>query len=322
VTPYARDEIRTGLMIVTAALIAFAAIFVVGDFKNFFTPKVRYHVVFDRSHGIKKYAEVRYAGVKVGEVKRIRLSDGTPQQVVLDVEVRRDADIRKGAEAEIKTLGFLGERYVEIDPPGKPGPLLSEGATLPGRSSDQLEDIGTIMGDLAEQIGKTRAQLDKILGDEKFREDLKSTVHRASELTGEMKDMLAENRPALRESLGHARSASAEVDTILKDHRKEISSAIMDLASLAEKMDGAADDLETLAKKSRGLIDRNEANIDHTIADLRTTATNMRELSTDLRRNPSKLIKIFPNIFHRKAKDPEPPPEAGVPAPAATKSSP
>jgi phospholipid/cholesterol/gamma-HCH transport system substrate-binding protein len=322
VTPYSRDEIRTGLVIVGAAIIAFAAIFVVGDFKSFFTPKVRYHVIFDRSHGIKRYADVRYAGVKVGEVKGIRISTGTPQQVVLDVEVRRDADIRQGAEAEIKTLGFLGERYVEINPPDETGPPLPEGATLRGRSSTQLEDMGTIMGDLADQIGRTREQLDKIIGDERFREDLKSTVHRASELTGEMKDMLAENRPALRESLRHTRSASAEVDTILKEHRQEISSAIKDLASLADKMDAAADDLEALAKKSRGLIDRNEASIDRTIADLRTTAANMRELSTELKHNPSKLIKIFPSIFHWKHKEAEPPPEAGAPPPAATKASP
>jgi phospholipid/cholesterol/gamma-HCH transport system substrate-binding protein len=323
---YSRTEIRTGLMVVLAALVAAGAIFIVGDFRNFFTPKMKIFVEFDRSHGLKEFAEVRYAGVKVGEVEAIRLTKGSPPRVELETEVRRDAGIKKGSEARIKTLGFLGERYVEIEPPEKGGALLPDNARLVGRSSAQLEDIGIILGDLSEQIGETRKNLDAILGDKTFQADLKASVRRASELTDELKGILAENRPAIRATLGHARSASREMDTILTKHRDQLSATITDLASLADKMDGAADDLDALASKSRGLIDRNESQIDGTITDLRTTAKNMRDLSSDLKRNPHKLIRIFPNIFRRKPKEEvaAPPEQAAVPAasPAAPAGAP
>ncbi|MFQ5458127.1 MAG: MlaD family protein, partial [Myxococcota bacterium] len=90
---YSRTEIGTGLMIVAAALLAAIVIFVVGDFKNLFTPQVRLQVVFDDSQGIKRYADVRYAGVKVGEVSEIGFTDPESGKVLLEVEVRRDANI-------------------------------------------------------------------------------------------------------------------------------------------------------------------------------------------------------------------------------------
>jgi phospholipid/cholesterol/gamma-HCH transport system substrate-binding protein len=294
---YSRTEVRTGLMIVAAALLAAVLIFVVGDFRNLFRATIRLTIVFDSSHGIKRFAEVRYAGVKVGEVGDIGFAEASPHRVVLKVKVRRDANIQEGSEARIKTLGFLGERYVDIEPPEVERPPVENGARITGRSSAQLEDLGIILTDLGDEIGQARARLDEILGDEQFRDDIKETVRRASELTEELKGMLSENRPAIRDALSSARSATSEVDELLRKHRDDLSSTFEHLASIADKLDGMADDLDALAEKSRGLIDRNQESIDRTVDDLRVTASNMRELSSDLKRNPHRLIKIFPSIF-------------------------
>jgi ABC-type transporter Mla subunit MlaD len=116
---YTRTEIRTGLLIVLAAVMAALVIFIVGDFRNLFTSKMHVEAIFDASSGLKPYAGVRYAGVEVGEVRAIRLTRDNPPRVSLDLVVRRDAG-QKGGGA-IKTLGFLGERYA-VDPASEKGP--------------------------------------------------------------------------------------------------------------------------------------------------------------------------------------------------------
>jgi phospholipid/cholesterol/gamma-HCH transport system substrate-binding protein len=289
-------------MIVVAALLAAVLIFIVGDFRNLFTARMDLTIVLDRSHGIKRYAEVRYAGVKVGEVTDIGLTGASPQRVIIEVTVRRDAKIQEGSEARIKTLGFLGERYVDIEPPEEDRPPVEDGAKIMGRSSAQLEDLGIILTDLGDEIGKARARLDEILGDEAFRDDIKGTVRRASELAEELKGMLAENRPAIHDALSSTRSAASEVDKLLRKHREDLSSTFKHLASITDKLDGMANDLDALAEKSRGLVERNQENIDRTVDDLRVTASNIRELSSDLKRNPHRLIKIFPSIFKMPGK--------------------
>ena len=303
---YSRTEIRTGLIIVIAGLVGAIVIFVVGDFSSLFKEKITFTVVFDNSSGIRKYSEVRYAGVKVGEVQEISFTDSNPQQVVIQAEVRRDANIQEGADARVKTLGFLGERYVDIVPPAVSGKPLEDGAVLNGKSAKQLEDIGIALGDLGSSLAGIRDHLDDLLGDDEFKKNLTGTVERAKELTGELQEMLAENRPAIRDTLSSAKSATSEVDELLREHRDDLSSALKHLASLSEKLDGMADDLENLASKSSALIDRNEENLDRTIADMRVTARNIRELSSDLKRRPHRLIKIFPSIFPSRGGDDAP----------------
>lgn len=294
---YSRTEIGTGLMIVAAGLLAAIVIFLVGDFGNLFRPRMHLQILFDESSGIKRYAEVRYAGVKVGEVAGIGLEQKGGQRVVLDVKVRRDARIQEGAVPRIKTLGFLGERYVAIQPPAKPGRVLEDGDRLEGRDTVPLEDIGVVLGDLTDQITETRDQLNKLLGDEEFREDLKATVKHASEVTDELRSLLSENRSAIDDTLASTRSATGELDELVKKHRQDLSTTLENLASLSDKLDDMADDLDVVAEKSRGLLDRNDKSIDEAIADLRVTARNVRQLSSDLKRHPNRLIKIFPDIF-------------------------
>ncbi len=296
---YTRTEIRTGLLIVLAAILAAMVIFIVGDFRNLFTPKMHVQAIFDGSNGLKPYAGVRYAGVEVGEVRAIHLTKDKPPRVSLDLVVRRDAGIQEGSEARVKTLGFLGERYVEIDPPAKGGPVLEEGGRVRGRSTAQLEDMGPLFEDLLGNIRETRKQVDSLLGDEAFRTNLKEAVKRAGDLTEELKNALSENRAELRQTIQHARSASGEVDSLLRERREEISQALKDLASIADKMDRTADDLDALAKKSRGILDRNESNIEGTITDLRSTARNVRDLSGDLKKHPHRIIWSVPNPFGR-----------------------
>jgi phospholipid/cholesterol/gamma-HCH transport system substrate-binding protein len=300
---YTRTEIRTGLLIVLAAALAALVIFIVGDFRNLFTSKMRVEAIFDASSGLKPYAGVRYAGVEVGEVRAIRLTRDNPPRVSLDIVVRRDAGIQKGSEATIKTLGFLGERYVEIDPRRGEGPSSRRRPDQDGLGA--AGGHGTLFEDLLGNVRQTRKQMDELFGDETFRKDLKEAVKRASDLTEDMKSMLSENRAELKQTLRHARSASGEVDSLLRERRDEISRALEDLASIADKMDRTADDLDALAKKSRGILDRNESNIEGTITDLRSTARNVRDLSGDLKKHPHKIIWSVPNPF-RRDKDEEP----------------
>jgi ABC-type transporter Mla subunit MlaD len=212
---------------------------------------------------------------------------------------------------------------VAIDPPEKPGRVLAEGDRLEGRETVPLEDIGVVLGDLTGQIGETRSQIDKLLGDEGFRDDLRATIKNTREMTADLSELLAENRKAIADTLESTRSATGELDELLRKHKQDLSTTLENLASLSNKLDGMADDLDALAKKSRGLLDRNDASIDQAIADLRVTARNVRELSADLKRHPNRLIKIFPDIFpwggnhdQEEQEGAEPPGDANTASPA------
>jgi phospholipid/cholesterol/gamma-HCH transport system substrate-binding protein len=94
--------------------------------------------VFSNSGGIKTGSAVVIAGVDVGKVKEVSLSD-YQAKVILSLPV--GLEIQEDAIASIKTKGLIGEKYVEITPGGseqilKPGDRLRE--TQPAVDLEQL----------------------------------------------------------------------------------------------------------------------------------------------------------------------------------------
>ncbi len=94
--------------------------------------------VFSNSGGIKSGSSVVIAGVDIGRVKEISLSEYQANIVLtIPVEIR----IQEDAIASVKTKGLIGEKYIDITPGGseeilKPGDRLRE--TQPAIDMEQL----------------------------------------------------------------------------------------------------------------------------------------------------------------------------------------
>lgn len=82
--------------------------------------------VFSNSGGIKTGSAVVIAGVDIGKVKEVTLSD-YQARVVLSLPA--GLKIQEDAIASVKTKGLIGEKYIEITPGGSEQ-ILKAGDTL------------------------------------------------------------------------------------------------------------------------------------------------------------------------------------------------
>ncbi|HVE79056.1 MAG TPA: MlaD family protein [Gemmatimonadaceae bacterium] len=86
--------------------------------------------VLEYGGGLREGAGVAYAGVPAGQVERIDLSSG---RVVLRLWLRRpDVVLRTGDSVQLRTLGPVGDRIVDIRPGPRSAPPLGPGDTLRG----------------------------------------------------------------------------------------------------------------------------------------------------------------------------------------------
>src|SRR5262245_31089741 len=120
----ARTRSRVGI-IVFAALVLFAGIImVIGGKTGFFVARTSYYAHFPNSQGIVEGNQVRLAGVTVGAVRRIDVPKQPGQDLTIhfDVEKRYQHLVRIDSRVEIKTIGLLGDKYLELSPgsPDKP----------------------------------------------------------------------------------------------------------------------------------------------------------------------------------------------------------
>jgi len=111
-------ELKVGIFVFVGLAILAIFILSIGGFKTW-SSGYRININFNFVNGVKVGAPVRFAGVDVGEVKRVNLSfipEENRSNVRLGVWLRNNIKIPLDSSVWVNTLGLLGEKYVEIMP--------------------------------------------------------------------------------------------------------------------------------------------------------------------------------------------------------------
>ena len=161
-----RTRSRVGI-IVFAALVLFAgAILTVGGKRGFFIARSAYHARFPNSQGIVAGNQVRLTGVVVGAVHNIEVpkKPGQDLTVYFDIERRYQHLVKADSKVEIRTIGLLGDKYLELSPGSPDQPDLPPDSEIRSVTSPELDKILASGGDLVDNVLAISKSLRNILG--------------------------------------------------------------------------------------------------------------------------------------------------------------
>jgi len=119
-------ELGVGLFLLIGFLCLGYLSFKLGDVKLWRTSDYDVLATFSNVAGLKNKAMVTMAGVTIGQVKDIQLSDG---RALLTLNIHKGVLIEEDAIASIKTMGIIGDKYVSISP-GASDEYLKAGGTI------------------------------------------------------------------------------------------------------------------------------------------------------------------------------------------------
>ena len=240
-------EAKVGLLVIVGSMVLLYMTFAVGKYQ--FGEKKGYilQAAFDSVAGLDVKSAVRMAGVKIGSVERVELENSRAKVIMrIDPEVQ----IPRGTEAMIKTLGLLGEKYVEFVPQKNAAsqPRTAERspyyqpddrvqATVSPSDVDQLinqlssisDDIKQVTASLRQVFGSeqgTRSMQD-ILNDLRdsmanikdfshtLRGDGGELVAKLNDLVTSLNEVVGENRDNLKVTMENVREASKSAEQAL-----------------------------------------------------------------------------------------------------------
>jgi phospholipid/cholesterol/gamma-HCH transport system substrate-binding protein len=136
----AKIEFVVGIFLILGFL-AFAYISLqFGEF-SVFSKGQNYTIIadFDSAAGLKKGAMVTIAGVGVGKVSNIRLTE--EQQAEVALYLSNDVKITEDAIASIKTQGIIGDKYIRISQGGSDTYLMEGEMITETESAVDLEEL-------------------------------------------------------------------------------------------------------------------------------------------------------------------------------------
>ena len=157
---------RVGLVVLVALFAVMIGVFMVGKRANLFTKRFPYETLFDSASGLVPGNPVRLNGVTVGNVLEVRLSPDPANRtvrVVYDVDRRAAPRIRKGTRASIKTIGLLGDKYVELEGGTAEEPEVEIGGSIPAAPGAGIEKLLEGGGDLVADLAGIARSLKNIL---------------------------------------------------------------------------------------------------------------------------------------------------------------
>jgi phospholipid/cholesterol/gamma-HCH transport system substrate-binding protein len=165
--PQVGRRFRVGIVVLVGLVAVMAGIFMVGRRANLFRKKLPYETRFDSAAGLVAGNPVRLNGVTVGNVLEVKLSPDPADrsvEVVYDVDRRLQSRLRAGTRASIKTIGLLGDKYIDLDGGSVTEPVIEVGGQIKAAPGAGIEKLLEGSGDLLTDLGAIARSLKNILG--------------------------------------------------------------------------------------------------------------------------------------------------------------
>lgn len=160
------SALRVGFMVAATAIVLALGIFLLGQQNFLFTATNSYFVRYGNVGGLAEGNPVQLNGVNVGRVDRIVLPEETTEEgieVWIQVERRYAERIRQDSLARIKSLGLLGDKYVQITSGSTRAAPIEPGGEI---AADQPTDVDALIAsgeDVMTDIVSTAQSLSRIL---------------------------------------------------------------------------------------------------------------------------------------------------------------
>jgi phospholipid/cholesterol/gamma-HCH transport system substrate-binding protein len=213
---YRKEEIKAGVVVVTALLIFSAmAIFLGGS--RFWKDLDIYRIQFSAIGGLEKGASVRLGGLRVGRVVDIAVAHEDTSKIEVTIGVEPRTPIYRGVVAGIQTLGLVGDYYVLLTPhPGANEPLPS-GSQISSRGT---AEIGDLMVQAVELSHMLKSSIEEVVG--------------------------SVNRVLSKENITSVHTALQGMSRLTAEGEKSLSVITMDLRDLMKRLDTMVTNLDGL----------------------------------------------------------------------------
>jgi len=185
-------ETRLGLFVALIVVAAFFITFIVGGLEKF-QSGLHVNALFNTAQELKLGDRVKLAGVEVGKVESITL---TNSKVMVTMKLRSNTPVKTDTVAAIKFAGLMGQNFVSLDFGSSRAPAATDGSTL---NSMEQADLSVIMQKLDNVATGVENLTRSLTGD---------TIEN---LVGPLTDFIKQNTGPLTATLANMRAMSTQI---------------------------------------------------------------------------------------------------------------
>ncbi len=264
-------EAKVGLLVLGSSVILLWMTVMVGKFE--FGRQEGYRVValFESVAGLSTKAAVRMAGVQIGAVESVELENSRAK---LTLRIDPNVEVPRGSEAAVKTMGLLGDKYVDIVPMTRRGGPDGQGRERSGiyRDGDRIEATAapsdadkliTQLSAIADDIKQVTSSLRTVFGSRRGERSMEDILHDLRETTANIKEFSYALKGDGSEVVIRLNELVQNLNGVVNDNKDNLKVSLENVREATRSAEVALASIESVANR----IDRGEGTLGKLVTD-------------------------------------------------------
>ena len=264
-------EAKVGLLVLGSSVILLWMTMMVGKFDFGKSKGYSVAATFDTVSGLDLKAAVRMAGVQIGTVEAVQLENSKARVVLrIDPEVK----IPKGSEAAVKTMGLLGDKYVDLIPPQQRAEdgqqpqeragFYKEGDRIERSvASSDADQLITKLSAIADDIKQVTGSLRNVFGSQRGEKSMEDILHDLRQTTANIKDFSYALRGDGSELVVRLNELVQNLNGMVNDNKDNLKVTMENVREASKNAEMALASIENITKR----IDRGEGTLGKLVND-------------------------------------------------------
>jgi len=272
------NNIKLGLFILAGLLLLIIGLYLIGRDSNLFSRNYTLHVQFAHVQGLTPGNNVRYAGIQVGTVKKIKLVNDTLIDVSMIIEKRMQQFIRVNDLVSISTDGLMGNKMLQITAAKDGSAFAADGDMLKSKTVLNVDEMLVVLNKSNQNIAVISEELKtavirlnnsealwNILNNKLLPEQLlasaaniRSATAKANVLAGDLQTIIA----GVKEGKGTMGQLLS--DTAIAYH---LTAAIDKIKTVGDHADSLANELNALTRSVKSDVNNGKGTIHALLKD-------------------------------------------------------
>lgn len=250
---------------------------------------VEYRSILDDATGILEKTPIRVAGINAGRIKSIELEGN---KALLTYELLEKIRVTTDSKLKIKSVGFLGDKYLDIDLGDQTANPLPAGSYIPASGGEGFEKITREAGDVLKEVREIAQTIKESLRDDDNKNMLREIISNINDVTGSLKRISTGNEQKINDIVEDLRALTGQL--AFESDRTQKDSLMGDLSKIGpilDKTDAAVSDLKIIMgdlKEGKGTVGkllRDDAVVDQvsqTLSSVNRLVNRINNLEADI----------------------------------------
>lgn len=254
-----------------------------------FGKHVQYQTILDDASGIFEKTPIKVAGINAGKIKSIELSGN---KALLTFEILEEVKVTPSAKLKIKSVGLLGDRFIDMDLGDQKGDRLKENSMLVTEGAEGFDTLAKDASGVLKDVKEITTSLKSALKDDEGRNMIREIVENVREVSASLRRITDSNEDKVNKIVEDIEAVAAQLARETDRYQKDsLMGDLSKLGPILDKVDATVSDLKVIVadvKEGKGTVGkllRDDAVVDQvsqTLSSVNRLVNRINNIEADI----------------------------------------